>query len=319
MSSNSFDETNTSRSLSSHNQSCVNSKGNSFLLWVMLVVHLATSIPQEVYRYLELSADFKDENVMDEYFTSVLVHPILKAKSFYAMQLFYITEFVLMPIIFILFFLCSNVNTTSKSRANDVNLIKETGTLKQLHKYFYDSELSKGKNSRKNFLKINKTPISKRPNFIHNVQNNDILLPISRESSMKIVKKGETNPHPKNKHTNNGKRSGSSSTTASSQMQATPFEIATSMSSQQSELQQTTPETSYFTNTSNTNNNNNSNVLHIIQHPSWRINIKQTPTNSLTQTKPSSLTGNYDFYNDDFNGNGIQLPVNYIRTNGYKS
>ena len=92
------------------------------------------------------------------------------------------------------------------------------------------------------------------------------------------------------------------------------------MSSQQSEIQQTTPETSYFTNTSNTNNNNNnSNVLHIIQHPSWRINIKQTPTNSLTQTKPNSLNGNYDFYNDDFNGNGIQLPVNYIRTNGYKS
>ena len=129
LSSNSFDETNTSNSLSNHNQSCVNSKGSSLLLWIMLCIHLATSIPQEVYRYLQLSIDFKDENVLDDYFTSVLVYPIIKARSYYAMQLFYITEFVLMPIIFILFFLCSN----SVSKSADFNLVKKTGKFGQIN------------------------------------------------------------------------------------------------------------------------------------------------------------------------------------------
>lgn len=313
LSSNSFDEANTSNTYSNQNQSCSKSNGNNTLLWLMFVVHLSTSIPQELYRYLQLNLDFKDETVLDEYLTSILIHPIEKARPYYALQLLYITEFVLMPMLFILFYACSNVDSL-RSDSEDVNIIrKERGILRYVHEYFYDSDLSKSKHgARKNFLKIHKKPKVKRPSFIHNVQNTDTLLPssMSRDSSIKIGKNNEGQVL--SKHAHSGKRSGSASTSSSSQLQPTlPFEISTSMHQQ--------PEPSYFTNSSHNSNNN---LVHIIQHPSWRINIKQN-ANPSTSTRPNHLNANaaasnYDFYNEELI-NGIQLPVNYIKTNNYKS
>ena len=325
MSSNSFDAVNTSNSYSNKNQSCTKSNGNNTLLWLMFIIHLATSIPQELYRYFQLNIDFQDENVLDEYITSILLHPIVKARPYYALQLLYITEFVMMPILFIIFYLCSNV-APARSDSDDVNIIKEgSGVFRGFHKYFYDSELCKSKHGR-NFLKMHKKAKKvSRPSFIHNVQNNDALLMTSatRENSVKIVKhEGK----PLAKHHKHAKRSGSSATqssSTSSQLQPTPFEIATHMNmheQQQHPHQQ--PEASYFS--SNTHNSNN-NLVHIIQHPSWRINIKQNQPNVSSRpanfsTNSTTNNGNYDYYNDEMVGNGgIQLPVNYIKTNNYKS
>ena len=194
LSSSSFDETATtaSSSLSAHHQTCTKSTGSSsaLLLWLMFGVHVATSLPQELYRYMQLSIDFRDESVLEDYFTSVLVHPIVKARPYYAMQLFYVAEFVLQPVLFILFYLCSNVSASSRDSDANVNIVvkeRRVGFLGQLRKCFYDSDLSKAHGcltmSHKSSSKARR-----RPHFVHNVQNNDVLLPVARESSFVKVK-----------------------------------------------------------------------------------------------------------------------------------
>lgn len=66
----------------------------------------------------------------------------------------------------------------------------------------------------------------------------------------------------------------------------------------------------------NANDQNGSNVVHIIQHPSWRINIKQ-PQN---QQMPNRYQANHHYNGTQIDENqGIQLPFNYMKTNIYKS
>lgn len=68
----------------------------------MLLIHLATTLPQQVYRYIELSADFNDQTVLDDYLMSSLTDPILKAKGYYGLQLLSLCEAVIMPCLFLM-------------------------------------------------------------------------------------------------------------------------------------------------------------------------------------------------------------------------
>jgi hypothetical protein len=74
----SFDETNSS-SLSGETgfSSCYGARNNNMLLWIMFIIHLMSSLPQEMYRYLQLNVDFNDEKVLDEYLTLILMQPLV--------------------------------------------------------------------------------------------------------------------------------------------------------------------------------------------------------------------------------------------------
>ena len=68
----------------------------------MLLVHLATTLPQQIYRYIELSADFNDQTVLDNYLMSSLTEPIFKARCYYGLQLLTLSEAIIMPCLFIM-------------------------------------------------------------------------------------------------------------------------------------------------------------------------------------------------------------------------
>ena len=69
--------------------------------------------------------DFNDEHILDNYLTASLIQPILKARPYYAFQLLYISEFTLMPIMFILFFVCSMKRTRPTRSESDSDYFPE--------------------------------------------------------------------------------------------------------------------------------------------------------------------------------------------------
>ena len=300
----SFDEANSSSS--QHATSCTRTRRSNLLLWVMFIIHVSTSVPQELYRYLQLRIDFRDENVLDSYLSSILIQPIVRARPYYAMQLIYISEFVLMPLVFILFHLCSN--TGSRYSGDEVRVVKH-GCLSHLKEYFHDDELSKSKTTRKAYLNSNSgrraLPKAKRIGYS---LNEDTLL--NRDSSAKNEPKLLVGNNTNHKRIN-----------SNPSLKPTPFEMAASLNEpKQSQMN------AY-------QNNSNSNVLHVIQHPEWRINIKQQnqpPQQQQQQQQQQSMplsnsysnnisSYNSNLFNDNLNDNGIQLPFNYIKTNLYKS
>jgi len=182
------------------------------LIWLMLLVHLATSLPQDLYRYSQLNKNFTDSEVMENYLT-VINDPMPRAKPYYSLQLLYISEAVLMPALFVIFFLCSLRRARPTRTESDADLSKgkcrptESAWYQFVRSIFFDVELSKSK-KHNSFLTICK-PSAQAP-----TKENKVFLP-----------SGES-----------------------------PFPQVTA----------TTP----YGQCSN-------NVMHIIQHPSWRINIKQ--------------------------------------------
>ena len=178
----------------------------------MLVVHLTTSLPQELYRYSQLNMDFTDPQVLENYL-SVLGDPIPQAKPYYSLQLLYISEALFMPALFILFFVCSLRRARPTRSESDADLAKgkcrptESVFYQLMRSIFFDAELSKSK-KHNSFLSIYKPPAQAL------TKENKVFLP-SVESPF-------------------------------------PQVIATTPYGQCS-----------------------NNVMHIIQHPSWRINIKQ--------------------------------------------
>lgn len=212
---------------SSHNQSCSRSNGNSNrLIWFMLFVHLATSLPQELYRHYQLSADFNNKAVLDEYLTSSLMEPIAKARPYYAFQLLCLAECVVMPCLFLLFAICSMKRNRPTRSESDSEMNKkkcqcspgQSSYFKAIRNAFYDSELSQSKKSG-SFLKIDRG--SSKP------ANQHVFLPVDQ----KEVDEPQTEAK---------------------------FPQVTESSTSPGSYAQC-----------------NNNIMHIIQHPSWRINIKQ--------------------------------------------
>lgn len=298
----SFDEINnsatttTSTGSSSSSSSCFSRSTNNILLWLMLLVILGTSLPQELYRYVQLKIDFNNDEVLYSYLESILVKPIVRARPYYAMQLLYISEFALMPLLFLIFYLCSStfnkrhthrsISTTTSTTLSSAGG-KKSSFLNLLNTVFYDSDL----------VKATSQPCSAphQP-------------PISNSSSKKLI-----NDPTANNFSNNYPLLGNKPTSAEAvkkqHLRPTPFELAASSNEPQ-----------YNPNINN-NNNNNNNVLHIIQHPSWRINIKQQsnkgqqqPHQHLANNEPANKSNVYV----EENGN-IQLPFSYVKTNMYNS
>lgn len=150
-----------------HHESCSRSKGNNLLIWLILGIHLATSLPQEIYRYIELQKDFTNESVLDNYLSSSLTQPILKAKPYYLFQMLYISEAVFMPCVFLLFVICSLRRTRPTRSESDSQLkngqkccdfsLSESSFFRCMRYVFYDVELSQSTN-KTGFLSIG-TPL----------------------------------------------------------------------------------------------------------------------------------------------------------------
>jgi len=287
-SSSSFDQASTATT------QCSTSKNSSLLLWAMFLIHVGTSMPQELYKYFQLRIDFNDEIILDNYLTASLIQPMLKAKPYYALQLLYVSEFTIMPIVFILFYLCSLKSSTRPTRSESdadipgkpsLSMCVESICFKYLQTIFYDPELSKSKDSRKYFLKINekKTKAKKTPILLINDElkhQDDSLLPsamFNRENI--LINNGGQQPlsFPIVNHQQ-----------AASNIRPSPFDLGNS----------TALNSEY-------NSSNNANLVHIIQHPSWRINIKQ----QQHQQKPSKEECRLNNH----------MPFSYMKNNSYKS
>lgn len=222
----------TEDSTSNHQASCIRrSSENNCLLWLMLVVHLATSLPQELYRYNQLSINFNDKNVLDEYLTSTLTEPLLKATPHYSFQLLYLAETVLMPALFILFLVGSMKRERPTRSDSDLNKRKCACLLSHrfrfMRRLFYDSELSESKRNG-SFLKIYRR--TTKPATKH------IFLPADQ-----IVIENQ-------------------------EIDEARFPIVIPQKTGVNKIRMQAPKANF--------NQCNNNVMHIIQHPSWRINIK---------------------------------------------
>lgn len=133
---------------------------NNFLLWLVLFIQLATSLPPELYRYAQLKLNYGDDRVLNDYLESVLVRPMQSARPYYAMQLLYVSEFALIPFMFLLFYKCTaaavrrsraNMVTTKLVNGGTTNSLKSAGSVKNaMSKLFYDCELYKGDDDRMN-------------------------------------------------------------------------------------------------------------------------------------------------------------------------
>lgn len=295
-SSASFDE------ITNNNQQCSTSlSSNNLLLWNMFFIHLITTLPPEIYRYFQLRVDFNDETILDDYLTASLIQPILKAKPYYALQLLYISEFLLMPLVFILFFLCSmkrSIPTRSESDADLPNNKKSivrlctesSGCLRHFRYVFYDPELSKSKESKRYFLSFNKSnnqkSNQKSPIMLINDEtktNTESLLPAAMLNRENILSNNTNKPRSFPIITGNIRQPITNS--SSSHLRPTPFELAN-------------------------NSNTNANLVHIIQHPSWRINIKQQ---QQMHNQEQTFKNENDFNSKRNNKNNQQL-FSYIKS-----
>jgi hypothetical protein len=261
---------------------CFRAKSSNFMLWLMFSIHFSSSIPQELYRYMELRVDLTNESMLDSYLTSILTQPFQKAKPYYALQLIYSSEFVIMPLVFLLFFTFSNLKR-KLNKNSDVNIISSGSIFDHLIACFYESELCKSNKSNIKFLKIYKQKSRSSELHISNDSNgpHDALLSVNNIN---------LDSFQQSKPAING---------ANKSLKPTPFEMAANL---------TTSEHCTNSNSGNVNANINNNVVHIIQHPSWRINIKQHSPPINNQISSNRL----NTFNQEAN---IQLPFNYLKTN----
>lgn len=268
------------------NAHCSKFKSHNLLLWIMFAVHLFTTLPQELYKYGQLKIDFNDEANLDTYLTSSLIQPILKARPYYAWQLLYVSEFTLMPLTFLLFYVCSlkrhNRPTRSESDSdlpNKPGSLSESSAYKYLRACFYDPELAKSKESQKYFLHLSQPAVSsKKPPVL---MINDESKPAS---DSKVSTHGDALAlyNRENILMNNSCNSSPTSANAfAAKLRPTPFELA-----------------------------DQANLVHIIQHPSWRINIKQQPHSPghESSTTPSPKQHLHQ-----------QQPYAYAKTNGFNN
>jgi hypothetical protein len=269
-------------------------KNNNSLLWTCLCVILFTSLPPELYRYLQLNINLKDDEILENYLESIFVQPVMSARPYYGMQLLYVSEFALLPLIFLLYYKCSTsfgnkFNSTTLNSLNNNN--KNGGILSSPKKYsssvknlsmllFYDNELYK-KSAQKYHPDVCKTANKYSINSDKNSQ--DALL--SNNNSSTVI---ATNPFYQSK--------------------------ADILMNKKQKSQEESSE-----------NSNNGQLVHIIQHPSWRINIKQPQHQSaLGQQLPilnknnlmnsSNNNVNRSASGGDSSSGPVQLPFIYKKT-----
>lgn len=232
---------NTKKSKSINTVNANETKSNNFMLWLIVIVHLCTSFPQELYRYLQLvNTDINDP----AYFEMVLLKPLTLAKPYYLIQMLYISEFAIIPIIFLMFLACSSKLENANSNFDQKNKHKLT---RILNFCCYDYNL------------VGTTDTSEK-NLFNNTTDqsiNDALL---------------------------GNHNGE-------------FKNANGMQNHEIPIEK---DPSFY-------DANNQNVLHIIQHPSWRINIKQQGNSSGKKTRVNN-------YANETNGS-VKLPFNYMKSN----
>ena len=270
---------------------------NNFFLWTMLFIHLGTSLPRELYKLSQLTTNFNNGEILDNYLAMRFEKSLVRARLYYAMQLLDVSEFVLMPAAFILFFLCSTKRTRPTRSESDsefpnkrINIV-ESNLYKSLRNCFYDKDLLHSRSdystssSTRSYLDKNK----KKPIILNesafSLNDAKVKLNSARIDALLQDNNEEKFPIPPD--------DGVISQSYFASMQPTPFKIAANP---------------YFNEQlydEPHNNNNNNNVLHIIQHPSWRINIKQQ------QQQPNHQLG----YKDTPPTN--HLPFNYVRANYY--
>ena len=198
-------------------------------------------MPQELYRYNQLSINFSDRHVLDEYLTSTLTEPVIKATPYYSFQLLYLAETALMPGLFLLFLVCSmrrSRPTRSESHSNMTKRRPWDSFCSQfrfgfLRRLLFDSELAESKKGG-SLLRIYRRAASQHP-------TKHIFLPADQ-----LVSDGQ-------------------------EMSGNKFPIVVAATATTTTLSTAGPNGVRTTKPFSQCNNN---VMHIIQHPSWRINIK---------------------------------------------
>lgn len=105
---------------------------NNWLLVILFAIHLITTLPHDLSKYLRLSVKYEfDDNelLIDEKLLESVRKPIQEAKTYYELQYLYISEFVVIPFILILFFVFSTKKFTHISsilfKCCDCNEIEE--------------------------------------------------------------------------------------------------------------------------------------------------------------------------------------------------
>ena len=291
---------------------------NNFLLWLLVLVQLVTSLPPELYRYAQLRVNFGDDHVLNSYLESVFVQPIVNARPYYAMQLLYVSEFALVPLLFVLFYQCSTriarkmeSSVSTMAAAVTVSSAAEEGRSKSALKYasllFYDGELSKLKPSSGGVM-------IRGGQQLPRVGGGGHVRGASRAKMTSINSEKKSHDALLIAASSVGSNTYYQSKSDKSRMlmKPTPFEVGLSLEeSSASNESNTTSNTPTISTTGSNNNNNNSQLVHIIQHPSWRINIKQQQQKQQQQQSP-------DLINTTSGIGPVQLPFAYRKTSMYK-
>lgn len=102
-----------------------------------------------------MKIDFNNDEVLSNYLESILIQPIVRARPYYAMQLIYVAEFALMPLVFIVFYTCTirgsrsssskltTASTTSRRATSDLQAAASKRNKGLLSRLFYDPELTR--------------------------------------------------------------------------------------------------------------------------------------------------------------------------------
>jgi hypothetical protein len=321
-------------------------RNSNLLLWLVIFVQLASSLPPELYRYAQLTVDYNNEHVLNSYLESVFVRPMLNARPYYAMQLLYISEFALVPLIFLLFYKCSTRIARNMENSISTGTVRKAGgshggsSLRNVSLFFYDSELSKTTKSSLISGGTNSCVNINHHNSANNNNNNNSSSGANRKPMRTRVNNGVAS-HPMNLNRNkkpflpsindlNSSSSQNDSLLISSPnvgsnpfyqskserklvVKAMPYEMGVNVEESQNNISTTNCKINSF---SAPVEENNSHLVHIIQHPSWRINIKQQQSQ---QQNPDLLNNNNSHYNPNQNvvGHAQQLPFTYRKTNMY--
>lgn len=278
---------------------------------------------------MQLKIDFNNDEVLSSYLESKFIQPVVRARPYYAMQLIYISEFAITPLLFILFYLCtsrqhrasSSLQSSSSSsgggsHSNIIRLSHRQNRMSVqskrslLFSIFYDPDLVKTSSS------TSTNRHRSTPNVVDQTAKNLLFSGAEVETNNYplLANNKQYSSEPKLIYTKKLNPS----------LKPTPFELASNVephnyyqgSSNSSSTSSTTTNTNTPPSNNNNNNNNLGNVLHIIQHPSWRINIKQQPNSQNSQQHYLNNSNN----NSPQDESNVQhLPFNYVKTNMYKN
>jgi hypothetical protein len=108
-------------------------EGKLYLVIIgVFFIHITTTLPNDIYKYAVLiSDDFMnvDYGIMQS-IVDQLTQPIAQTKSYYYLQLLYVSEFLLVPCVFLLFYVYNTFhrNSCHKSHYNVTNVSVSSGS-----------------------------------------------------------------------------------------------------------------------------------------------------------------------------------------------